>query len=448
MGGTLSLFLLHIVAARYLGAEDYGRFSFALAFTYLFMPILDPGLYYFFIRELARRKELTHEYLSHALSWTLFAAPLALSAIYIGVNLIHDSQRTLDTVYIIAASMVLNATKSLFVPVLVAHERFGLNAISTLIERLSLLILSSLALVMGMGLIGVCWAFIVVRTYDVAIIATIVWRKICHFRLGHDIAFTKTLLMSSLPIGAFHITLAFYNYIDTVMISAFRDTVEVGWYGAAYKLYEGFMILPVILSTVFMPRISRLHLEDRIALKTLASGGLKYVIYGALLIATNGIVFANEIITFFFGQDFVNSVLALRILLAGVVFAFIINYIQTVLISVDQQKLVFYVAVLGLVANIGLNAVLVPTLGYLGAAIATVTVEMLIFLILVIYYSKIIGTTDSIFIFGLPLFFAVIFGILILANWSVHIDYIIAGAINLILVYSVYLLTTQQRSTS
>ncbi len=53
---TFALFLLHLVAARYLGVEDFGRFSFAVAFVVLFVPLLDPGLYYLTVRDVERQK--------------------------------------------------------------------------------------------------------------------------------------------------------------------------------------------------------------------------------------------------------------------------------------------------------------------------------------------------------------------------------------------------------
>ena len=38
------LFLLTVIAARYLGPEDFGIFTFALAFVFFFDFLLDPGL--------------------------------------------------------------------------------------------------------------------------------------------------------------------------------------------------------------------------------------------------------------------------------------------------------------------------------------------------------------------------------------------------------------------
>jgi O-antigen/teichoic acid export membrane protein len=56
-------FFLFIYIARYLGEVGFGKYSFALAFTGLFAIIANFGMNNYIIRELARNKEQTSEYL-------------------------------------------------------------------------------------------------------------------------------------------------------------------------------------------------------------------------------------------------------------------------------------------------------------------------------------------------------------------------------------------------
>jgi O-antigen/teichoic acid export membrane protein len=321
---------------------------------------------------------------------------------------------------------------------LLAHERFGLNGISLIFERIALLVFSGIVLLSGGGLIGVCWTFIAVRTIDLAIISALVWHKIVHFRVGRNVQFTKQLLLAAIPIGAFQITLGFYNYVDTVMISGLRNPAEVGWYGAAYKLYEGLMILPVIIGTVVMPRISRLHVEDRDAFARLSRSGLQYVFLVALATASNGIIFADKMIIFFFGSDFASSIVAIEILFVGIVFAFTINFLQTLLISADRQNLVFHVAVAGLIMNVLLNAVLIPSFGYIGAAVATVLIEGVVFMILARQFlSQLTADRSGLFV-GLALLAAIGLGALAWVDIPPGKVYLVAGAANIVLLLVFY----------
>ncbi|MFA7204482.1 MAG: oligosaccharide flippase family protein, partial [Candidatus Caldatribacteriota bacterium] len=55
-------FFYIIYIARYLGAEGFGVFSFALAFTSIFGVLVDLGLNSLTVREIARSKSLTGKY--------------------------------------------------------------------------------------------------------------------------------------------------------------------------------------------------------------------------------------------------------------------------------------------------------------------------------------------------------------------------------------------------
>ena len=379
LGTNVLLFLLLILAGRSLGAEDFGRLSFALAFVFLFDPLMDPGLYHFLIREMARHKEKTQRYLSHALTWKLVITPVILVLIYVTVNVIHDSTQTLHAVYWMALAGLFKSYKDPFRTALLAHEYFGWDAVSLIFERTGLLLFGAWVLLAGKGLLPFCMAFAVVRMVDLCFIGWIVRKKVCGVSLGQDMTFVKEMVLTAFPIGAFYMTLNFYHYTDMVLISIFRSEAEVGWYGAAYKIYEGVLIFPVIIGTVLMPRLSRHFHEHEEAFHDLLVRGMKYIAVLSLTVMCNGFLFSDFFVPLFFGADFEASIPAMKILFLGVLFMFNLNYLQTAMITMDQQKRVFYFTVLGLVLNIALNAFWIPRYGFLGSAVATVVAEAAVY---------------------------------------------------------------------
>ena len=56
-----------IILARYLGADNFGKYTFAISFTALFAVLIDVGLFAVLTREIARDKEKTKSYFSSAL---------------------------------------------------------------------------------------------------------------------------------------------------------------------------------------------------------------------------------------------------------------------------------------------------------------------------------------------------------------------------------------------
>jgi O-antigen/teichoic acid export membrane protein len=373
------LFLLIVIAARYLGPADFGIFTFALAFVFFFDFLLDPGLYHLLIREIARDKLKTGQYMLHAFAWKLIIIPVVFLLVVVAIHVTHESTRIYDAVYLMAISSFVKSIKDVYRSSLLANESFKLEAISSVIEKAGLLIVGGLILMMNYGLYGLCWTFVVVRIIDLIIIHIMAKQVIkpshteFHFNLFVD------LIKTGVPIGAYYVTLNIYNYVDTVMISVMRNSTEVGWYSASYKVYEGLLIFPVIIGTVMLPRLSSCNRDDGNIFNKMVKQGWKYTLILALLVTAVGVPLSYEFIDIVYGDLYANSAIALQILLYGVAFAYMVNFLQTVIISIDQHKVLVSVAISGLILNIAFNYIAIQMYGYVGAAVVTVLVQALVF---------------------------------------------------------------------
>jgi O-antigen/teichoic acid export membrane protein len=388
--GSLLHFLLLVVAGRGLGVEDFGILTFAIAFFFLFGNLLDMGLHRLLIREIARDRAATARFLSHSLTWKLMVAPVMLLFLFLAVNLIHSSPKALGAVYLLSLSYTLRLIKDSFRAVLLAHEFFGLEAVSIIGETFALLAFGSLALWSGLGLTGLCWVFLVVRIIDLAVITLLVHRKVCPVTIGRDFRFLKKVLASAVPIALLSLSMSIYNHVDTVMLSAMKGHAEVGWYNAGYKFYEGLIIIPMIIGTVFMPRLALLYRESRELIPPLLSRGIKYLLLVAVLAAVTGLAISAELVQSIFGSEFASAIPALNILLVGIPFYFATIFIQMVLLMMDREKVILWFALVGLLLNVGVNLLVIPSYGYLGAAAVTVGVEFLVFILFCSYLQKVV----------------------------------------------------------
>ena len=98
--------------------------------------------------------------------------------------------------------------------------------------------------------------------------------------------------------------------------------------------------------------------------------------------ASVGVPLSYNFTDLFYGEQYAESVIALQVLLYGVAFAYMVNFLQTVMISIDRQKVLVSVAIFGLLLNVTLNYFAIRAYGYVGAAVITVIVEALVFLVL------------------------------------------------------------------
>jgi O-antigen/teichoic acid export membrane protein len=361
-----------VIAGRRLGAEEFGIFSFALAFVSVFEPLMNFGLSQLLIREIARDKAATKTFLADGVIAKLIIAPVVFLVIYITVHFLQKSDLALETVYLMAVAALIKAVKDTFRSVLLAHELFGLDAVSLIIERLSLVIAGTFVLINGHGVIGLCWTFVLVRLTDILLIGAMVRLKVCSISCRLEPDALRNLLLAGFPIVGYAVTINVYSYVDTIMLSVLRSNEEVGWYNASYRMYEGLVIIPSIISTVFFPRLSVLYKENKLELNRLLANGLKFIFGISLVVSTVGIYFSEKVINMSFGSEYIHSVFCLQVLLAGITFAFASDFLQTALIAMDRQRLVLCAALMGLFLNVALNIWLIPYFGYVGAAAATV----------------------------------------------------------------------------
>ena len=382
---SIALFALHVTAARFLGAVDYGYYSFGLAFAAMFIPVFNLGMQSLTIREVARDRGTTSEYIAHALIYKAIIAPLVFLVAIALLYFLQDSPRGFFVGSIMFLAMWIFSLHGALTPALVAHERFDLNAMNTIIEKFGLLASVSLVCVLGFGLFGVATAHLIWRVVGLVFLTWLVARKIVKFRLALKPQFLRRMVFAAIPIGGVFITSYIYNYLDTIMIGAMRSPEEVGWYSAAYRLYEGPMIFPAVVGTVLMPRISRAYAERSSELVKTTAIGFGLVIGAGVVCTLIWLAVAAPAIRVFYGEEFANSTPALTILaMGGTTVAFVNYFFQTTLISINKQRMVLTSAVCGLIFNAALNLYLISRFGYIGAAWATVASAFFVLVVLTI----------------------------------------------------------------
>jgi len=391
------LLVLLILAGRYLGDANYGIFTFSLAFVFVVEIFTDFGLSELSQRSITRDKDLASKYLGNLLVWKLIVSTVVFAVLVLAINLLKSSPETRFTVYLLGFANILRSFKSSCRALFRAFERFDLDCLTMYIERSALLVVGIIVIIMGGGLVSFALVFVGVRVFDLALTFGILNWKIVKIVPKFNFTFLKKLQIEALPFGLFFVIITLYAYIDTVMLSLIRMNIiqdvvkvnaEVGWYNAAYKIYEGLTVFPFIICAVIYPRLSQLFVTNKKAHSLLSSRVAKYMFIISFPIVICGIIISKDIINITFGEKFQNSVDALQILLVGIVFVFQIRLFHIILNSVDKQKVVMYIGFVGLIVNVLLNFLLIPRYGFRGAAATTVMSELIVFGAYYFYFRR------------------------------------------------------------
>ena len=378
-------FFFIMYTARYLGAEGFGILSFALAFTGIFGVFSDLGLSTLTVREVARDKSLAGKYLGNVAVMKIFLVIITFGLIALTINLLGYPEQTITVVYLVALSIIFSAFSGMFYSVFQAYEKMEYVSVGRILS--SALMLSGALFAINQGLSVVEFASIyfivsaVVLGYSFAVCA---WKFVLP-KIEVDLSFWKPTIKQALPFGLTGLSGMIYTYIDSVMLSLMKGDEVVGWYNAAYRLVLILLFIPGIINMAIFPSMSRFHISSQNSLKWTCEKYLKYMVIVGIPIGVGTLLLAKRVILLIFGEGYMQSIIALQILIWPLVISFIgAAYVQ-LFGSTNRQIIVTKVSGICVVVNVILNLLLIPKLSYVGASLATVITEFI--LVTVIFIS-------------------------------------------------------------
>jgi len=124
--------------------------------------------------------------------------------------------------------------------------------------------------------------------------------------------------------------------------------------------------------------MSRLFVSSTESMKIAYEKSVKYLLIIGFPVSVGLVALADRIILMIYDDGFTNSIATLQIV--GWYFFLISMYrpVLTLLVSVNRQGWMALIAGLGALANVVLNASLIPSLSHIGASIATVATQVLV----------------------------------------------------------------------
>jgi len=411
--GNLFSFILMVFLARFLGDVAVGQYSFIFATGFLIVLLGNPGLEYILIKEVPANDRLIVTYGPNILSLKIILAVFAVTVTGFIALKIKKDPAVISCLLIVSIIYGFDVVGAVFSSVLKANERMDLMSLAEVIERGIAFMLGIVVLYYTYSLLYLVLALLVSRILREGLYISFA-KRYFNARLGFDLLLWKKLLVASFPFS-FSITFLYVYYkIDTVMLSLMVNDQVTGWYNAAYRLVDVVNYIPFLIVTAILPSMARSSKKDKDLLIDLFNRSLRYLIILAAPIGFGTYLLAPRIIKIVYGEGFSNAAVALKILILAEVFVFV-NYLGGQLLNViDKQKA--YTIIIGITAgvNILLNVILIPKYTYIGASVATLLCEVLVF-ILVYHIIKKVFLKVSIWPLLLrPILASIIMGIIIL----------------------------------
>jgi polysaccharide transporter, PST family len=365
--------LVGVWVARYLGPEQFGQLNYATAFVALFGTIAGLGLNDIVLRDIVRDPQSANVTLGTAFALQAFAGLFAMVLVIVTITLLKpDDEFTRIMVIVISVSLVFKATDI----IKYWFEAHVQSRYVVWIENGVFVIMAMFRVAMILteaSLLAFVWLTMVeTLIISIGLVLLYATRISLSELFNVSVSRAKTLIHDSWPLLFAAIAVTLYMRIDIVMLEGMSNSHEVGIYAAATRLSEIWYFMPTIIISSLSPSIISCH-DINTDLYILRLKSLYFMMtWLALGVSIPVALLSEPIVHTLFGSGYQDAAPVLAIHLWASLAVFLGMASSQHLLVEHLQKISFYRTLIGLVCNVILNVILIPSMGAKGAAIATV----------------------------------------------------------------------------
>lgn len=376
----IALFSIRLTTG-YLGQAGFGEYATTLAFFALFGALSDLGLATVSTREISRSGASESKILGNVASLRLGVSLLLLLIVPFILPLFHYSGHVKWGVFLVAGALLFGQMSTFLNGIF--QKRLAMDQVA-MVEFLGKLIQLGtiyVAVRFDLGFIPIILAHFITLTFNASVVFFLS-RRLVHFSLEFDVAFWKHILKEAWPIGVTTLITFAYFKMDTILLSFLRPSEEVGIYNVAYKIMENLIFFPAMLVGLIMPLLARTIFQNRDQFEEIANKTAKVFFLLALPLVVGTSFLAPQIVALVSGVGFEGAAAALRLLIFSLAFIFFGHYFTMLLIVGNSQRKMIRVLLFVAFFNITSNLILIPNIGYVGAALVSALTEFLVILLL------------------------------------------------------------------
>lgn len=372
---------------RYLGPADFGILSYAISVSMIAEVIAGLGVSVILVRELVDSPQDEAELIGSTAALR-FVAGLLVGGGTLGlIWLIDGDPRAVAAVAIVISVVPLRALGAI-------EQSFQARMQSRLsvTGRMSAFAIASLVKIILLLVEAPLLAFAAAVALE-AVVATVAF-VVLYARSGHSpfglrVRWERArgLLRESWPLALAGAAAMISLRIDQVMLRQMASANELGTYAAAARLSEVWYFVPVALGTALFPALVGSR-DDQATHDRRLQVALDISAWLAIVIALVVTVFGGLVIHIIYGAEFQDSAGVLRMQVWAGPFVFMGVISGRSLVARGLQRFEAWRYVIGAPLNVGLNLVLIPEYGGIGAATATLLSYVVIAYVLPVLYPR------------------------------------------------------------
>lgn len=370
--------ILYFYIARIFGTLLYGQFSFAFNFVGLFAFCSDLSISKIITREFSRDPEKEKDF-SSILSLEIFLSVITLVLIVCGSFFITTNEQIRSLIWLLGVYYLINIFPTIFYSFFNARQRMELQSLSNTVSSIVATACALPVLFFWPTLMNLSWSYIFSSVLSLFFVVFLFHVKITKIKVSFDFNIWKKYFKVSWPLILTIVVVSLYSNFDSTMMGYLEQYSQVGLYSAAQKIVSASTIPMGFITLSFFPIISRAIFESK---ETISKALNKYVfsiLFLAVPIFFGGIIIASPIIKFIYGQSFLGSVDAFKILLFSGVLTMITVPYRQLLLAANLLKINLVINLFGALINLSLNFFLIKKYSLSGAVAANLFTSLFFF---------------------------------------------------------------------
>lgn len=401
-------FVFMFLAARYLDLDRMGNYVFSTMLVTIFMPVISLGLNSILIREVARHPEKTAEYFGTCL--ILFGVFILVGFLILAgvLHFFGDAFRVTplmsQAIYLSCiAFWVLNNFSNGCVALFYANERMGYDAVLQTIESFTMVAGMGLIMTLDLGFLAIFYLQIVAMGLTAVTAIVLVHRNLCLPKFRLNTGEWKYFLGEGYPQAFFELIRRAMVQVDVYVLQFMNYGSMLALFSVPYRLLLRLNFFPRSLALSVFPQMSRsAHDGDNVNIREntiFAFQLLSFISFPLTVVLFCG----AEDIMGLFGKSYLPAATTLRILAWIPIPMFLNAVMAQSMTAVGTQRRLALLSGGCLLLNLALDILLIPRLGYLGAAWATVGANFVFGTSMFISLVRAIGQLPLLRIFGKPI---------------------------------------------
>lgn len=362
-----------------IGAQEYGMYFSLLGLAMVLNIILDAGITNFNNRAVARKSSRAGDYLASLASLKfVLAIGYTLIILFIGYILGYSS-RQMYLLSIIAVNQFLQS--------MVMYLRSNVSGLQLYLTDSLLSVLDKALMILLCGLIlwgpfsaGFCIEWFAYAQSAATLLTALTAAWILLYRGGSfakiNIRRWKSVLKASLPYATLVLLMASYNRIDGVMLERMVENGkhEAGLYAQGFRLLDAVQMIGYLFAGLLLPMFSRM-ISTKESISSLIRLSYTLILVGAFTLIIGVWQYKIPLTQLMYPGADDRSALILALLITsfgGIATTYIFG---TLLTAQGNLTALNRMAAISLAINVILNFILIPFLGAVGSAIASLATQ-------------------------------------------------------------------------